>query len=407
MHEFNALGEAVRRIARGGMVLVADNEDRENEGDLVMAAEFTTAADMVFLLRHGSGIVCTPMSEAIADELDLTPMVSANTDNHQTAFTVTVDAVEVGTGISAADRAATIRALARPTTRPADLRRPGHVFPLRARNGGVLVRDGHTEASLDLIRLAGCREVAVITELVDDDGVPMSGTTLTDFAAMHGIPMITVADLVTHRLRTQAASVLGASASIPTRHGLFSAQTHIGDGGAEHLVLSYGDVRAASTTSVGVLVRVHSECLTGDVFGSQRCDCGSQLDAALGQIAAEGAGLVIYLRGHEGRGIGLGHKLAAYILQDGGHDTVDANTVLGLPVDCRDYTDSAAILRDLGILRVRLITNNPQKIEAIAGGGVLVTERIPSPTAVTDDNITYLRTKRDRMGHALDLPAAQ
>lgn len=407
MSEQARIGAAVTAIARGSMVLVADDADRENEGDLVMAAEFVTEADMVFLLRHGSGLVCTPMSDAVADALDLPMMVRHNTDNHHTAFTVTVDAVGTGTGISAADRAATVRALGSVDTVGEDLRRPGHVFPLRARAGGVLERDGHTEAALDLMRLAGCRDVAVITELVDDDGVPMSGPTLAAFAAEHRLPMLTIAELVEYRRREIATTVAGLSpaAAIPTDHGVFTAQTFAGDGGVEHLVLSHGDVRAASASRSGILVRVHSECLTGDVIGSRRCDCGAQLDAALATIAAEGAGVLLYLRGQEGRGIGLGHKLAAYVLQEAGRDTVDANTELGLPVDSRDYRVCGQILARLGIDRIRLITNNPGKIAAISSAGVTV-HRVSAPTAVTGDNITYLRTKRDRMGHLLDHPTA-
>ncbi|WP_123026585.1 3,4-dihydroxy-2-butanone-4-phosphate synthase [Mycolicibacterium stellerae] len=400
------LSEALTAIAHGGMVLVADDADRENEGDLVMAAEYVDTDDMVFLLRHGSGLVCTPMSDAIADDLGLDLMVATNTDNQQTAFTVTVDAVCTGTGISAADRAATVRALADKSTVPADLRRPGHVFPLRARAAGVLERAGHTEASVDLMRLAGCRQVAVITELVADDGIPMSGPVLTAFAAAHQIPMISVAELVEHRRRVETGAVLGASAAIPTDHGLFIAQTYTAGDGVDHLVLCHGDVRSASATDAGVLVRVHSECLTGDVIGSRRCDCGSQLDAALAAIAAEGAGVLIYLRGQEGRGIGLAHKLAAYTLQETGHDTVDANIALGLPIDSRDYDVSAAVLRKLEIDRIRLITNNPRKLQALNANGISITERISTPPIANDDNITYLRTKRDRLGHLLDLPVA-
>lgn len=408
MSDIDRIGAALTAIAHGAMVLVADDADRENEGDLVMAAEFVSDTDMAFLLRHGSGIVCTPMSDAVADTLDLPMMVQRNTDNHQTAFTVTVDAVATGTGISASDRAATVRALSSAATAPGDLRRPGHVFPLRARPGGVLERNGHTEAAVDLMRLAGCHEVAVITELVDDDGVPMSGATLTTFAVQHAIPMITIAELVSYRRRESATALdsSSAAAAIPTDHGVFTAQTFPGERGVEHLVLTYGDVRAAATTDGGVLVRVHSECLTGDVIGSRRCDCGAQLDSALAAIADEGAGVLLYLRGHEGRGIGLGHKLAAYVLQDAGHDTVDANLELGLPIDCRDYRVCVEILTRLGIDRIRLITNNPGKVDAIASAGVAV-QRIGTPAAVTGDNISYLRTKRDRLGHLLDdLPTA-
>lgn len=403
--ELNAVGTALAALAHGRMVLVADDAGRENEGDLVMAAEYVRTEDMAFLLRHGSGIVCAPMPDEIADALGLDLMVGANTDTHRTAFTVTADAVGTGTGISAADRAATCRALADSTTRPADLRRPGHVFPLRSRPGGVLERDGHTEASIDLLRWAGCREVAVITELVDDAGVPMAGATLAAFAARYGIAMTTVADITAFHRRIAAMPGLGVAASIPTDHGVFTAQSYAGRDGVQHLILSHGDVRAASATETGVVVRVHSECLTGDVVGSRRCDCGAQLDTALATIAREGAGVLIYLRGQEGRGIGLAHKLAAYALQDLGHDTVDANLELGLPIDSRDYGICATVLHALGITRIRLITNNPHKVEAISAGGVVITARVQTPAAVTDCNIAYLRTKRDRMGHLLELPA--
>jgi 3,4-dihydroxy 2-butanone 4-phosphate synthase/GTP cyclohydrolase II len=403
MTDLDRVGAALTAIAHGRMVLVADDAARENEGDLVMAAEFVTVRDMAFMLRHGSGIVCTPMSNAIADALALPMMVQYNTDNHHTAFTVSVDAVGTGTGISATDRAATVRALGSPNSTPDDLRRPGHMFPLRARPGGTLEREGHTEAAVDLMRLAGCREVAVITELVDDEGVPMSGQSLIAFAAEHAIPMITIAELIDHRRRESASALEGSgvAAAIPTDHGLFTARTYIGEHGVEHLVLTYGDIRTASATDAGVLVRVHSECLTGDVIGSRRCDCGAQLDSALASIAAEGAGVLLYLRGQEGRGIGLAHKLAAYMLQEAGRDTVDANVDLGLPIDCRDYRVCADILQRLDITRIRLITNNPAKIDAISAAGVAV-ERVGAPAAVTGDNITYLRTKRDRMGHLLD-----
>ena len=404
MKSHAAITMAVEAIADGRMVLVADDEDRENEGDLIMAAEHVDPDAMVFFLRHGSGIVCAPMSHVLADKLELDPMVRANTDNHGTAFTVTVDSVSAGTGISAADRALTVRALAAPENRPQSLRRPGHVFPLRARAGGVLERDGHTEAAVDLMRMAGCREVSVITELVGDDGVPMSGSTLTAFAVEHQIPMITIADLVEHRTRTEKIVTFSGPANLPTDYGLFQARSYLSTAdGIEHLVLTHGDLDDAARDR-GVLTRVHSECLTGDLIRSRRCDCGTQLDAALQAIVAEGAGVLIYLRGHEGRGIGLGHKLSAYALQETGCDTVDANLQLGLPVDSRDYSVAAAILHDLRVDRVRLVTNNPDKVDTIESSGIHVTERIELPPAVTADNLTYLTTKRDRIGHLLDLP---
>lgn len=408
MSELNRIDAAVAALTRGQMVLVADDAERENEGDLIMAAEAMTHRTMTFFLRHGSGIVCVPMADRIADSLGLPLMVEDNTDNHQTAFTVSVDAVAAGTGISAVDRTSTVRDLASMLTLPTDLRRPGHIFPLRARPGGTLERPGHTEAAVDLMRLAGCREVAVITELVDDAGVPMAGATLTLFALEHGIPMVTIAELAEYR-RSESAPPLSkssAAATIPTEHGAFRASAFRGQDGVEHLVLEHGDIAEAAAATTGVLVRVHSECLTGDVIGSRRCDCGTQLDSALASIAAEGAGVLIYLRGHEGRGIGLRHKLAAYLLQESGRDTVDANVALGLPVDNRDYSVCSEVLGRLGISRVRLITNNPAKIHALESAG-LVVQRVQTPVGVTAHNITYLQTKRDRMGHLIDdLPIA-
>lgn len=408
MSEPNGIDAAVAALARGQMVLVADDVTRENEGDLVLAAEAMTRGAMTFFLRHGSGLVCVPMSNSIADSLELPLMVEDNTDNHQTAFTVSVDAAGAGTGISAVDRTATVRHLGSALTLPTDLRRPGHIFPLRARPAGTLERPGHTEAAVDLVRLAGYREVAVITELVDDAGLPMAGTTLTAFALEHDIPMITIAELVEYRRRESLTtpSKSSAAAAIPTKHGDFRAKAFRAQDDVEHLVLTHGDIEEVAESSEGVLVRVHSECLTGDVIGSRRCDCGTQLDAALAGIAAEGAGVLIYLRGQEGRGIGLRHKLAAYLLQEAGRDTVDANMALGLPVDSRDYGVCSEILGQLGISRVRLMTNNPAKVDALAAAG-LVVQRVQTPIGATADNITYLRTKRDRMGHLLDdLPTA-
>jgi len=400
----DAVLAAVARVARGGVVVVAD-DSRENEGDLVCAAESMTASTMAFFLRHGSGIVCAPMSDERATALALPPMVENNTDAHRTAFTVTVDHADVGTGISAADRTRTVLALADPATRPADLRRPGHVFPLRARPGGVLARPGHTEAATDLVSLAGSGGVAVITELVGDDGVPLAGNAVRDFARRHGLPHLDVADLVRHRRRTHRLVHRTGRARLPTDHGLFEASCYRSTlDGVEHVALTTGDLAAANSSPAGVLVRVHSECVTGDLFGSHRCDCGSQLSAALDAIAAEGAGALVYLRGHEGRGIGLGHKLQAYQLQDQGRDTVDANLELGLPVDARDYGAAAAILAELGISRVRLITNNPRKCSDL--DGIELVARVASRPSPTPENLAYLATKRDRMGHLLDLPAA-
>jgi 3,4-dihydroxy 2-butanone 4-phosphate synthase/GTP cyclohydrolase II len=402
------IGAAVDALARGGMVIVADGHDREDEGDLVMAASAMTPPQMAFYLRFGSGIVCVPMSDGVADRLELPSMVTGNSDTHQTAFTVSVDHRSVGTGISAGDRCLTVRALADERTRPADLRRPGHVFPLRARQGGVLKRAGHTEAAVDLLRMAGGGEVGVITELLDDDGVPLHGAEIPEFAQRHNLPFVCIDDLVRSRRATESLVTRSDPARLPLALGDFTAYSYRSAlDGVEHLALTLGDVAAADRLGAGVLVRVHSECLTGDVFGSLRCDCGQQLQKSLAMIAAAGAGVVVYLRGQEGRGVGLSHKLRAYALQDRGADTVDANTQLGLPVDSREYGIGAAILADLGVHRARLITNNPCKYGGLGGHDLELVERVPAPVAVTPQNVRYLRTKRERMGHAIDLPTQE
>ncbi|KXF83747.1 GTP cyclohydrolase [Rhodococcus ruber Chol-4] len=394
---------AVETLAAGGMVVVVDDDDRENEGDLVAAAATMTAEQMAFIVRHTTGIVCAPMTAHRADTLDLPLMVERNTDAHGTAFTVTVDHVSTGTGVSAQDRAATVRALADDTTEPADLRRPGHVFPLRAREGGVLARAGHTEATVDLLRLTGAGDVGVIGEIVAEDGSMRRGADLVAFAREHGLPLLRIADLVRYRAATEPFVELVAEATMPTEFGEFRAVAFrsVLDG-TEHLALVMGDVAAAGRTSDGVLVRVHSECLTGDILGSLRCDCGAQLERALAEIAREGCGVLVYLRGHEGRGIGLAHKIRAYSLQEQGLDTVDANRALGLPDDSRSYGVGARILADLGVRRMRLITNNPGKLGGLEGYSIEIVGRVALPTVVTAHNVRYLRAKRDRMGHELD-----
>ena len=384
------------------MVVVVDDEDRENEGDLVVAADLVTDEQMAFLVAHTTGIVCVPLGEDRAGRLELPPMVAHNEDTHGTAFTVSVDHVDTGTGVSAHDRARTARALADPMTTPSGLRRPGHVFPLRARAGGVLVRQGHTEAAVDLLRLAGRPEVAVISEIVDDDGSMRRGESLSNFAAQHDLPLVTIADLVRYRKTAEPTIEPIAESALPTRAGSFRAVAYRSTvDGLEHLALVLGDVAAAGRSKDGVLVRVHSECLTGDVLGSLRCDCGDQLQGALQAIAEVGCGVLVYLRGHEGRGIGLAHKIRSYSLQDDGLDTVDANVAQGLPVDARTYGVGAQILADLGVRRLRLITNNPAKYVGLEGFSITVTGRVGLPTPVTDHNVRYLRTKRDRMGHDL------
>jgi 3,4-dihydroxy 2-butanone 4-phosphate synthase/GTP cyclohydrolase II len=364
-----------------------------------------TAERMAFFLRHGSGIVCTPMTNSRASELRLEHMVTDNTEKHQTAFTVSCDHVQASSGISASDRALTVRALADPSIRPEDLRRPGHIFPLRSREGGCLKRSGHTEAATDLLALAGSSGVGAITELVDDEGVPLAGARVEAFAAEHALHYLEIADLVRYRRSRDCIVRHSGDARLPTKLGNFRAWCFTSTfEDVEHMVLTLGDLTSVAANERGVLVRVHSECLTGDLFGSLRCDCGSQLQSALELIAAEGCGALVYLRGHEGRGIGLGHKLNAYQLQDQGHDTVDANIELSLPVDNRDYGIGAAMLADLGVRRIRLITNNPSKYTGLSGYDIDVIGRVSSPAVVTPDNIGYLRTKRDRLGHLLDLP---
>jgi 3,4-dihydroxy 2-butanone 4-phosphate synthase/GTP cyclohydrolase II len=386
------------------MVVVVDDADREDEGDLIVAAESVTTTQMAFMVRHGTGIVCTPLSGERAEELRLPQMVLDNTDAHGTAFTVSVDHMSTGTGVSAADRAATVRALADSMTKPGELRRPGHVFPLRAREGGVLVRPGHTEAAVDLTKLAGLSGVGVITELTSDDGSMPAGARVADFAREHDLPILAIADLVSYRRATERLVEQVATSNMPTAFGTFRAVAYrstVDD--TEHLALVMGDVAETGRSDGGALVRVHSECLTGDILGSLRCDCGGQLEQALRAIAAEGCGAVVYLRGHEGRGIGLAHKITAYALQDQGLDTVDANSAQGLPADSRSYGVGSQILGDLGISRLRLITNNPAKFGGLESYGLTLVGRVSLPVVETPHNVRYLRTKRERMGHDLEI----
>lgn len=408
MSRFDSIERAVADIAAGRAVVVVDDEDRENEGDLIFAAEKATPELVAFMVRYTSGYLCVPLVGEDCDRLGLPPMYSTNQDKHGTAYTVTVDAkAGIGTGISASDRAATMRLLADPTSGAGDFTRPGHVVPLRALEGGVLRRPGHTEAAVDLARMADLRPAGVICEIVSqkDEGEMARTDELRVFADEHDLALISIADLIAWRRRHEKQVQRVAEARIPTAHGEFRAVgfQSLFDG-IEHVALVRGDLGLPGTTDDGedVLVRVHSECLTGDVFGSLRCDCGTQLDAALETVAAEGRGIVLYMRGHEGRGIGLMHKLQAYQLQDAGQDTVDANLALGLPADSRDYGTGAQILVDLGVRSMRLLTNNPAKRAGLDGYGLHITERVGMPVRVTPENIRYLRTKRDRMGHQLD-----
>lgn len=397
---FGTVEQAIEAIRRGDFVVVVDDADRENEGDLILAAEAATPERIAFMVRHTSGLICVPMLGDRLDELRLPLMVTENTDSHRTAFTVSVDvATGTTTGISAGDRAATIQALIDPATRPSDLARPGHIFPLRYQEGGVLRRAGHTEASVDLARLAGRYPAGVLCEIVAEDGSMARLPELLAFAEQHGIVIITIADLIAHRRQSETLVRRRVEARIPTRHGEFRAVGYesLVDG-ATHVALVKGD----TGDSDDVLVRVHSECLTGDVFGSRRCDCGTQLDLAMERIAAEGTGVIVYLRGHEGRGIGLLHKLAAYTLQDQGQDTVEANVSLGFPPDARDYGIGAQILADLGVRSMRLLTNNPTKRAGLEGFGLSITERVPLETEPTPENRRYLRTKAAKMGHLLE-----
>ena len=391
---------AIKDIADGRPVIVVDDADRENEGDIVFAASKATPELLAFTIRYGRGLICVPMLGPDLDRLNVPQMTSENQEHHGTAFTISVDARRgITTGISAADRAKTIQLLASPDSTPADLVRPGHVFPLRYAEGGVLRRRGHTEAAVDLAVLAGLPPVGVVCEVIGDDGTMLRLPGLRAFADEHGLALISVEQLIEHRRRTERLVTRVAETVIPNAYGRWSAYGYRSDvDGTEHLALVYGDL--ADGDGEDVLTRVHSECLTGDVFGSHRCDCGAQLDAAMAKIAERGRGVVLYLRGHEGRGIGLLSKLQAYELQDNGVDTVDANLELGLPVDARDYSVAAQLLGDLEIRSVRLLTNNPAKVDALAAHGFGVT-RIPLPPQPTPDNLRYLATKRDRLGHQI------
>lgn len=394
---------AIADVAAGRPVIVVDDDDRENEGDIVFAAATATPDLMAWTVRHSSGVICVAMPGEELDRLRIPPMTQRNEDRMRTAYAVSVDARDgVGTGISAADRARTVRALADPRTEPTDLARPGHVFPLRYREGGVLVRRGHTEAAVDVARLTGLPPVGVLAEVVNDDGTMCRGEQLRGFADVHGVALVSIDQLARHRRRSERLVVRGAQTRLPTRHGAFTAIGYASTiDGSEHVALVHADPGSLASGDP-VLVRVHSECLTGDVFGSLRCDCGPQLDDALGRIAAAGSGIVVYLRGHEGRGIGLVSKLRAYALQDRGRDTVDANLDLGLPVDDRDYGVAAQILRDLGVGTVHLMTNNPDKVASLRGDGVDVAQRVPLPPRATAENVAYLQAKRDRLGHHVD-----
>ncbi|KEF06918.1 MULTISPECIES: bifunctional 3,4-dihydroxy-2-butanone-4-phosphate synthase/GTP cyclohydrolase II [Streptomyces] len=394
--------QAVADIAAGRPVVVVDDESRENEGDLVVAAERATPEILAFMMSECRGLICAPMDGAELDRLALPQMVEQNTESMRTAFTVSVDASAahgVSTGISAADRATTLRLLASGEAAPADFVRPGHIFPLRARDGGVLERNGHTEAGVDLARLAGLRPAAAIVEIAGEDGTMLRLPELVPFARKHGLSIISIEDLIAYRKSSEPTVRREATTRLPTRYGEFTAYGYRSTvDGVEHVALVAGEIGDGED----VLVRVHSECLTGDIFHSLRCDCGPQLEESLRRVQEAGRGVVIYLRGHEGRGIGLLSKLRAYELQERGRDTLDANLELGLPADARDYGAGAQVLADLGVRSLRLMTNNPEKTEALVRHGLKVTGREPMPVQAGEHNLRYLRTKRDRMGH--DLP---
>lgn len=407
--------QAIRDIAAGRPVVVVDDEDRENEGDLVIAAEKATPEIIAFMMSECRGLICAPMEGPELERLELPQMVQKNTESMQTAFTVSVDASAahgVTTGISAADRSTTLRMLADGVSEPSDFVRPGHVFPLRAKPGGVLVRNGHTEAAVDLARLAGLRPAGAIVEIAGEDGRMLRLPELIPFARKHGLTIISIEDLIAYRRSPELSPSLvhgappaeptvrrEAKTQLPTAFGEFTAYGYRSTvDGVEHVALVHGEIGDGED----VLVRVHSECLTGDIFHSLRCDCGPQLQTSMERIQAEGRGVVVYLRGHEGRGIGLLSKLRAYELQERGRDTLDANLELGLPADARDYGASAQILEDLGVHSLRLLTNNPDKTDALLRHGLKVTRREPMPVQAGEHNLRYLRTKRDRMGH--DLP---
>jgi len=398
---FAAIEEIIAAVSRGEMVIMVDDEDRENEGDLIVAADAASPQQVGFMLRHTSGIICLPVIGERLDELDLPMMVARNTDVRRTAFTVSIDVRDgTTTGISASDRWKTIRAVLDPATKPHDLARPGHMYPLRYEPGGVLKRAGHTEAAVDLARIAGRFPAGVLAEVMNDDGSVARVPELIEFAREHDLLIGTIADLIAYRRREEKLVERVVEARIPTEHGTFTAvgyRSLVDD--RQHIALVIGEMGDGES----VLTRVHSECLTGDVFGSLRCDCGDQLDQAMARVAEEGRGVVLYIRGHEGRGIGLLHKLAAYKLQDEGFDTVDANVNLGLPVDARDYGVGAQILYDLGVRSMRIMTNNPTKRAGIEGYGLSILEQVPLFVDANDENRGYLLAKATRLGHEMDL----